>query len=59
MLLAVIMPALGITFLTIIASMLNIPGKMVNMIFVGIFVMVMLLQITFLGIIKTKRPSLI
>jgi flagellar protein FlaJ len=59
MLLAVIMPALGITFLTIIASMLNISGSVVNLIFIGIFVMVILLQISFIGIIKTRRPSLL
>ena len=59
MLLAVIMPALGITFLTIIASMLNIAGKVVNLIFIGLFVMIVLLQITFLGIIRTRRPSLL
>ena len=59
MLLAVIMPALGITFLTIISSMLNISGMVVKMIFIGIFVFVVLLQIMFLGIIKTRRPSLL
>jgi pilus assembly protein TadC len=59
MLLAVITPALGITFLTIIASMLNINVKIVNMLFIGIFFIVILIQITFLGIIKTRRPSLL
>jgi flagellar protein FlaJ len=59
MLIAVIMPALGITFLTIIASMLNISGRIVNLIYMAIFVMVILLQITFLGIIRTRRPSLL
>jgi hypothetical protein len=59
MLLAVIMPALGITFITIISSMLNIPGNTVNLVFIGIFMMVILLQISFLGIIKTRRPSLL
>lgn len=59
MLLAVIMPALAITFLTIISSMLNIPGKTVNIIFIGIFFMIILIQISFLGAIKTRRPSLL
>lgn len=59
MLLAVIMPALGITFLTILASMLNIPANLVKMIFIGLLVMVALVQIMFLGIIRTRRPSLL
>jgi flagellar protein FlaJ len=59
MLLAVIMPALGLTFMTIIASMLNIPGNIVEIIFMGILVMVALIQVMFLGIIRTRRPSLL
>lgn len=59
MLFAVIMPALGITFLTIIASMLNISGTIVQIILGGVFFLIILLQITFLGIIRTRRPSLL
>lgn len=59
MLLAVILPALGITFLTIISSMLNLSGSVVKLLFVAIFVFVILLQVMFLGIIKSKRPSLL
>jgi len=59
MLITVILPALGLTFLTIIASMINLPEQMVRIIFIVIFLLVATIQIMFLGIIKTKRPSLI
>lgn len=59
MLIAVIIPSLGITFMVIIASMLNISGDMVTILFVAVFVFVMFIQIMFLGIIKSRRPSLI
>lgn len=59
LLLAVIIPSLGITFLIIISSMLNISGDMVKLLFIGIFIGVMFIQIMFLGIIKSRRPTLI
>ncbi|MFH1711598.1 MAG: type II secretion system F family protein [Nanoarchaeota archaeon] len=59
MLVSVIVPALSIAFLTIIASMITIPGSMVNLMFIGLFVLVFLIQIMFLGMIKSRRPSLL
>ncbi len=59
MLLAIIMPALGLTFLTIVFSMLNISASIAKMIFFAIFVFVAVLQFVFIGIIKTRRPSLL
>jgi len=59
MLITVILPSLGITFLTIISSMLNLSSMTVMLIFVAIFAFVLLLQIMFLGMIKTRRPSLL
>jgi hypothetical protein len=59
MLLTVIIPALGITFFTIIASMLGLSGNLVKLIFIGIFFFVMIMQILFLGMIRTRRPSLL
>ena len=59
MLVSVIVPALSIAFLTIIASMINLPGSMVNLMFIGLFVLVFLVQIIFLGMIKSRRPSLL
>ncbi len=59
MLIAVILPSLGITFLIIISSLLGISGKIVQIIFILIFVIVMFIQIMFLGVIKSRRPSLL
>ena len=59
MLVAVIIPALSITFLTIISSMISLPGRMAMLMFVGLFVFIILIQIMFLGIIKSRRPSLL
>jgi len=59
MLIAVIIPALSITFLTIISSMINLPETTTMILFIGLFVFVILIQIMFLGLIKSKRPSLL
>jgi len=59
MLIAVIMPALGLTFLIIVSSLLNIPGKIVQLIFFLVFGFVVFIQIMFLGMIKSRRPSLL
>ncbi len=58
MLISVIAPALSVTFMTILSSMINLPKNMTIMAFMGLFVFVVLIQIMFLGIIKSKRPSL-
>jgi len=59
MLIAVILPSLGITFMIIIASILNINEKITQFIFFLIFGFVMLMQVMFLGLIKSRRPSLL
>ena len=59
MLIAVIIPALSITFLTIISSMINLPSNMAMLVFIGLFVFVILVQIMFLGMVKSRRPSLL
>lgn len=59
MLMAVILPSLGITFLIIISSMLNLPKTITYLMFFGIFGFVVFMQIMFLGIIKSRRPSLL
>ncbi|MDD5192461.1 MAG: type II secretion system F family protein [Candidatus Nanoarchaeia archaeon] len=58
MLIAVIIPALSITFLTIISSMVNLSRFTTIILFVGLFIFVILMQIMFLGLIKSRRPSL-
>ena len=59
MLTSVIIPALAITFLTIISSMINLPTFMTIMFFIALFVFVVIIQIMFLGTIRSTRPSLL
>jgi len=59
MLVSVIAPALSVTFLTILSSMISLPGNTTKLIFIGLLIFVMLIQIMFLGVIKSKRPSLL
>jgi len=59
MLAAVIVPALSITFLTILSSMVNLPKSTITLMFFGLFIGVAFVQMMFLGIIKSKRPSLL
>ncbi len=59
MLISVIIPALSITFLTIISSLVDLPSTMTKLLFIGVFVFVTIIQIMFLGILKSIRPSLL
>mgnify|MGYP001586240283 CR=1 FL=1 len=59
MILTVIIPTLSITFLTIISSMVNLPSNMVILLFITLFTFVIFAQIMFLGMIKSRRPSLL
>lgn len=59
MLITVILPSLGITFFIIISSLLNIPVKIVQLTFFLIFILVVFMQVMFLGLIKSRRPSLL
>jgi len=59
MIITVIIPTLSITFLTIISSMVGLPKDMSLLLFISLFVFVVLVQIMFLGIIKSRRPSLL
>ncbi len=59
MLVTIILPALAITFLTIISSMVGL-GKNVTMImYGGLFMLTIFIQIMFLGAIRSARPTLI
>lgn len=59
MLISVIVPALSVTFLTILSSMVSLPQATTILLFVTLFVFVLIVQVTFLGIIKSSRPSLL
>lgn len=59
MVITVIIPALSIVFLTIISSLINLAQTIVSLLFVGFLIFAILLQIMFIGIIKSIRPSLL
>jgi flagellar protein FlaJ len=59
LLIAIIIPALSISFLTILSSMLSVPRNQTLMLFLGLFIFVFLIQIMFIGVIKSRRPSLL
>jgi len=59
MLSSVILPSLAITFLTIISSLVSLPTSIADMLFIALFVGVVFIQIMFIGVIKSLRPTLI
>jgi flagellar protein FlaJ len=59
MLIAVILPALSITFITIISSLINLSNFFSIMLYISLFVFVTIIQFMFLGIIRPLRPSLL
>jgi hypothetical protein len=56
---AVIMPTLGITFLIIIISFIQIEESLVKLLFYSLLGFVVFFQTMFSGIVKTKRPTLL
>ena len=58
-LIAVIIPALAVTFITVLISFISISEFVSKSIFFGLYGFVILFQIMFLGMIKSRRPSLL
>ena len=59
MLISVIVPALSVSFLVVIASMIGLEKNLTMGLFIGLFIFVVFFQIMFLGLIKSRRPSLL
>ncbi|MBX4212201.1 type II secretion system F family protein [Candidatus Pacearchaeota archaeon] len=59
MLISVILPALSITFLTILSSLVNLPASVTTLMFISMFVFVIIIQLMFLGTVRSLRPSLL
>jgi archaeal flagellar protein FlaJ len=59
MLSSVILPALGVTFLTVITSLVSVPQQTTQFFFLMLFFFVIFVQIMFLGVIRSLRPSLL
>lgn len=58
MLLTVIIPSLSVTFMIILSALLSLSSELTTLLFWGLFGFVFFMQIMFLGLIKTKRPTL-
>ncbi len=59
MLIAIIAPSLGVTFIIVLASFVALSPVVTKILFYGLLVFTMLFQVMFLGMIKTRRPSLL
>lgn len=59
MLISVIIPALSVSFMTVVVSMMGIETTVAQGMFIGLFIFVLFFQIMFLGLIKSRRPSLL
>ena len=59
MLSSVILPALAITFLTIISSMVGLAQATTALLFVSLLIFIIIIQVMFLGMVKSIRPSLL
>ena len=59
MLIAIIAPSLGITFIIILSSFIALSETTTKAIFYALFIITLFFQIMFLGMIKTRRPTLI
>ena len=58
MLIAVIAPSLGITFIIILSSFIALSEMTTKSIFYGLLIFTFFFQLMFLGMIKTRRPTL-
>ena len=59
MLVAIILPALGMAFLIVISSFVNLAGPALQMVFWALLAFVIFFQFMFLGMIRTRRPNLL
>jgi len=59
MIVTIILPSLGMTFLIVISSFLSAQEFVTKIIFWGLYGMVLFFQIMFMGIIKVRRPTLL
>ena len=59
MLMVVIAPSLGTTFLIILSSFISLPGATAKMIFWGLYITIIFFQLMFMGVIKSRRPNLL
>ena len=58
MIMAVILPSLGLTLMIVMASFMNLSELGIKAMFWGLYGLTFFIQIMFLGMIKSKRPNL-
>lgn len=59
MMVAVIIPSLGVTFVLVLTSFTNLSSDITKMIFWGLFAVTFFFQLMFIGVLKARRPNLI
>ena len=59
MLFVVIMPSLSITFITVASSFFSSADIDNRFLLIGLFIVILIFQIVFFGMIKTRRPNLL
>ncbi|MBI2672266.1 type II secretion system F family protein [Candidatus Woesearchaeota archaeon] len=59
MIITIILPSLGMTFLTVITSFIATSESLPKTIFIGFYIVIFFFQIMFLGMIKSRRPTLL
>ena len=59
MMIAVVVPALGVTFIMVLSSFMNLSAITTKLIFWGLLAVVFLFQLMFIGMLKTRRPNLL
>ena len=57
MLIAVIVPSLGLTFVIILSSFIALGEGTTKLIFFGLLTLTIFLQFMFVGVIKARRPN--
>ena len=59
MLIAIILPALGMTMLIVVSSLVALSNFTLQIIFWGFYGIILFFQLMFLGLIRTRRPNLL
>ncbi len=59
MLIAIIAPSLGVTFIIVLSSFVSLSPVITKTLFYGLLGFTLLFQVMFLGMIKTRRPALL
>jgi archaeal flagellar protein FlaJ len=59
MMIAVVIPALGVTLIMVLSSFLGLAAATTKFVFWGLLILIFFFQLMFLGMLKTRRPNLL